>query len=94
MPVVRVKTLGSLYTLLGKMEHEVEVGDGADVWAVLEKLMEMYPVLRREILDEEGRLREDHRVLLNGRDITHLDGVKSRVVDGDRIAIIPPVGGG
>ncbi len=94
MPKVRVKTLGALYTLLGRMEHLVELEGNATVRDVISKLVEQYPKLGEEILDESGELREDHRVLLNGRDITHLKGLDTKVVDGDNLAIIPPVGGG
>lgn len=41
-----------------------------------------------------GALRSDITVLVNGRNIALLDGLKTRVQSGDVVAVIPPMAGG
>jgi len=41
-----------------------------------------------------GELDPTIKILVNGREIIYLNGVKTRLKDGDVIAFIPPVGGG
>ena len=77
-----------------KLEHEVEVPEGSTVFDVVKVIAEMFPDVGREVLSGE-RISEDHRVLLNGREISYLpEKEKTTVKNGDEIAIIPPVGGG
>ena len=94
MPSVRVKTLGMLYDITGRLEHTVEVPDGSTVYDVINQLIKMFPRLEGEILDDNGEIKEFYRVLLNGREVIYLGGVRSPVGEGDVVAIIPPVGGG
>ncbi len=94
MVKVKVKTLGILYSMTKKLEHEVEVPEGSTVFDVVKVIAEMFPDVGREVLSGE-RISEDHRVLLNGREISYLpEKEKTTVKNGDEIAIIPPVGGG
>jgi molybdopterin synthase sulfur carrier subunit len=41
-----------------------------------------------------GSLAEGHIVLVNGRNIHHLQGLDTALADGDRVAVFPAVGGG
>ena len=90
---VKVKTLGILYNMTGKIEHEVEVGDDATLRDVIRKLVEAYPSLGEEIFEGE-RFSSDYRILLNGREAAYLQGEETRVKNGDEVVVIPPVGGG
>ena len=91
---VKVKTLATLHTITGGLIHEITLNDEANVNDVIKKLIEMYPKLKNELLNDKGRLKENYKVLINGREITHLSGLETKVSDGDIIAIFPPVAGG
>lgn len=41
-----------------------------------------------------GELDPNIKILVNGREIIYLDGMETRLKDGDVVAFIPPVGGG
>jgi len=90
---VKVKTLGILYNVTGRIEHEIVVEEDATLRDVIRKLVEMYPRLREEIFEGE-KFSSDYRILLNGREAGYLQGEETRVKNGDEVVVIPPVGGG
>jgi molybdopterin converting factor small subunit len=46
------------------------------------------------LIDEEGELRPTATVLLNGRHVNTLHGVRTGLQEGDEVAVFPPVAGG
>ncbi len=67
--------------------------DGATVGEVLDSLYERYSELRDRIA-EDGGLRRFVNVYVGGEDIRFLDGLDTRVSDGDEVTILPAVAGG
>ena len=47
----------------------------------------------REVYEEDGTLREDRIILINGRNVKDMEEIPE-LKDGDRIAIFPPIAGG
>jgi len=87
---VRVPT--TLRTLTGG-ESEVAVA-GDTVGDVLSALEVAHPGFRERILDENGKLRRFVNVFVSDDDIRFLDGLSTKVPDGETVAIIPAVAGG
>jgi adenylyltransferase/sulfurtransferase len=58
------------------------------------ELTNTYPALKKHLFTEEGELRAYVNLFLNDEDIRHLDGVDTRLSDGDRLMIIPSIAGG
>jgi len=87
---VRVPT--TLRTLTGG-ESEVAVA-GDTVGEVLSALETAHPGFRERILDENGKLRRFVNVFVSDDDIRFLDGLSTKVPDGETVAIIPAVAGG
>jgi molybdopterin converting factor small subunit len=46
------------------------------------------------LLNNQGKLKSHFHILLNGLDIEALDGLETKVNNGDVITCVPPVGGG
>jgi len=46
------------------------------------------------VYDETGNVRSYLQFLVNGKSITTMQGFKTKLKEGDSVAIIPPVGGG
>lgn len=67
---------------------------GSTVHQVLESLTGQYPRLQTHLLGEDGKLRSFVNIYLNGRDIRRLDGLRTAVSQGDKLAIIPAIAGG
>jgi MoaD family protein len=67
--------------------------EGSTVGEVLDALYERYGELRSRIA-EDGGLRRFVNVYVGGEDIRFLDGLDTRVSDGDEVTILPAVAGG
>jgi MoaD family protein len=88
---VRVKIPTQLRSATeGEAQASVE---GATVGEVLDALYERYAELRSRIA-EDGGLRRFVNVYVGGEDIRFLDGLNTRVQDGDEVTILPAVAGG
>ena len=68
--------------------------DGATVGEALAGLYAQHGELRERIADGDGGLRRFVNVYLAGEDIRFLDGLDTRVSDGDELTILPAVAGG
>ena len=74
-------------------EDEVEVS-GSSVEEAFGALVSEYTELKANLFDENGKIRSFINVYLNDNDIRYVDGLKSKVQDGDSIQIVPSVAGG
>jgi len=89
---VKVRVPTTLRTLTGGAS-EVEV-DGATVGEVLDALDGQHPGFKDRLLDEQGGLRRFVNVFVADDDVRFLDGLGTKVPDGETVAIIPAVAGG
>lgn len=87
---VVVEIFGVLREKLGWKRKIVELeGNSASLNHLLDKLPEL-----RNIVTEEGRLREGVLILINGIHVQHLKGLETPLKDGDEVSVFPPGGGG
>lgn len=95
---VSVRFFTTLRELTGKKEETLEFSRGkvVTVESVLERLKELYgKSLIEYVYDpKNGEVRGFLQFLVNGRSIASFEGLKTKLSDGDVLAIIPPVGGG
>jgi molybdopterin synthase sulfur carrier subunit len=90
MTHIKVRLFANIREIVGERELFL---DSTTVNDVLDVLTSMKRDLQ-DVLFEDGVLRPYITVLLNGRNINEIDGVKSALSDGDEVAIFPPVSGG
>ncbi len=94
---ITLKFYGGITDKLGltgnTLKHDL---DGIEeVEHLLDDLCEDIPGLEDEIYSsEEKEIRDGFLVLLNGRNIKHLEGLETAVEDGDKVVMFPPVAGG
>ncbi|OWJ54174.1 hypothetical protein Pdsh_10035 [Pyrodictium delaneyi] len=93
VPRVKVKLFAIYYEAAGTRELEVDLPEGATVLDLAKLLEEKFPKLRGELV-EDGRISEEARVLINGRNIEWLEKEKTKLHDGDVVAFFPPAAGG
>lgn len=62
---------------------------------LIDAMVQRYPPLREELLDEQGQLHGHVHVFVSGRDVPFLpEGMATVLQPDDTIDIFPPVGGG
>jgi len=76
----------------GKQES-VELA-GANVGEVLAALTSTFPDLKKQIFNDEGKLRSFVNVYLNDEDIRYLKKSDTPVASGDTLSIVPSIAGG
>jgi molybdopterin converting factor small subunit len=68
--------------------------DGATVGEVFQVLTDRYPGLAGNLVGDDGKLHKFVNVYKDDDDIRYLDGLDTKVADGDVISILPAVAGG
>jgi molybdopterin converting factor small subunit len=74
--------------------RELVVPSGADVALALRTLVDCFPTIEGRIFGSLGEVRRDVGVLINGGNVVRRNGLRTVLVDGDRLTLLPPVGGG
>jgi len=92
---VTVKFFTTLREITGKKEEQVEFSRAATVQSLLKQLSKKYGrEFNDYVYDELGNVQGHLHFLINGQSITSLRGLRTRLKEGDHVAILPPVGGG
>ena len=68
--------------------------DGESVREVLEAISLKYPQFGGQLFTGDGELHKFVNVYLNDDDVRYLEKLDTKVVEGDRISILPAVAGG
>lgn len=94
MPLT-VKFVGALRHLSGKTSLTLELEDGSSVRSVVDAISQQFPALKHTFTDGDlNDSRSNSLVLVNGVEISVLDGYKTKVSDGDEVVFVPVVHGG
>lgn len=89
--MIRLKLFGNLQETGGK---SIELSKDIDtVGSVLDELKRTHPELYAAMTKDDS-LNEYYIVLLNGARLDVLEGMRTKINDGDELAIFPPVAGG
>lgn len=68
--------------------------EGATLLEALDRLLETYPLLRRHLYEETGRLRPHVLLFFNESSIPRLECLDVPIQPGDRLQIVQAVSGG
>mgnify|MGYP006267132749 FL=1 len=92
---VTVRFFTTLREITGKKEEQVELSRPPTVASLLKQLSKEHgKEFGDYVYDELGNVRGHLQFLVNGRSVTALKDMRTRLQDGDQLAILPPVGGG
>ncbi|ABM80861.1 MoaD/ThiS family protein [Hyperthermus butylicus] len=87
---VKAVFIQEFYELMGRFELEIELAEGATVRDLIEYIdSQVKPGFKSWILDEKGEPRYPVEIAVNGRRIDFLDGLETRLKDGDRVLFSP-----
>ncbi|MCL4429589.1 MAG: MoaD/ThiS family protein [Chloroflexi bacterium] len=94
MPLT-VKFIGALRHLSGKTQFTVNYQEGISIKKLVESISQEFPELKRTFSDQElNDSRSNSLILVNGREISVLNGYETKLSDGDEIVFVPVVHGG
>ena len=96
MILVKVRTILTLKTIMGSGEIELPVADGSTLGQLIVTLVNRHgDDLASHLYEPNSKnLRSYIRLMVNGRDIAFLNGMKTVLRNGDEVLILPPVSGG
>ena len=91
--MIKIKFYSILRMFLKQSEIEID-SDNISIFALLEKISEKTNKDLLSVIIEAEQLIQGTIILLNGRNIYHLEKMDTIVKNGDLVDIFPPGGGG
>ncbi len=93
---VKVRFIGILHKAMGMDVMLMKLKESTSIGETLKGLMNsLAPEARRALIDLElDDPRPNVLILINGREVSALDGLMTKLNDGDEIVIIPVTHGG
>jgi len=92
---VTLKFIGALRRDSGADKLTVDCKKGASLLDLVNAVTKDFPALRRNLLDEQlDAPKPNALMLVNGREISVLDGLETKLKDGDEVVFVPVVHGG
>lgn len=94
MTKVFFRTFGHLTTIAGGHQVEIQFA-GSTVGEFLNELISRFGNPMKNVLyPNEGRFSDMMFVLVNGKNMVHMDGTKTQLKDGDVVSVLPMTAGG
>ena len=92
---MKVNFFATLRQVTGQKSVEFDLPEYVTAQQVLDAVIERYPAMRRDLLDENGQLHRHCHMFINGRGVPFLLEKMNTVINpGDTVNIFPAVGGG
>jgi molybdopterin synthase sulfur carrier subunit len=92
---MKVLFYATLREIVGGKTVDFPVEPDATVRELLDAIVSRYPVMKKELMQPDGRLYGHVHVAVNGRDVQFLaDDLDTVIMPEDEISIFPAVGGG
>jgi molybdopterin synthase sulfur carrier subunit len=89
---VKVSFYASLRQAVGQKSLDFEFSSAVTVREFIGEIIQKYPQLETGL---SGEMDDHVNILVNGRDVRHLDGNYDNLLeDGDHVSIFPALGGG
>ncbi len=93
--VITIRFIGSLRASSKKSKLSLNFENAVSLREVVNKLIEEQPKLRRALIDPElDDPRTNVLMLVNGKEIGVLEGLETKLKDGDELVLVPVVHGG
>ena len=93
--VANVKFIGSFRSISGKDKLALKLANSAPLRNVVKKIVHELPKLKQALIDPElGEPRTNVLILVNGKEISVLQGLETVIKDGDEVVFVPVSHGG
>jgi len=92
---ITVRFIGSLRASAGRSRSTLELKKTISLREVITRIVEEQPKLKRVLIDPElDDPRTNALILVNGKEVSVLQGLNTKIKDGDELVLIPVVHGG
>lgn len=92
---MKVNFFATLRDIAGGKTVEFDVDHGVTAWELLEAIMNKFPPMRKELLNENGEMYGHVHFFINGRDVQFTEEqFATKIMQGDTVNVFPAVGGG
>lgn len=91
---VKVKFFATFKRITNQKEIELQLEEGTTIAQLMDILIKLYIDLKKEIFDDNSKIKDYIQILKNGRNIKYLNALNTQLKDADTISIFPPVAGG
>ena len=90
-----VNFYATLRDVAGGKAIEFDVDHGVTAQELLDAIIERFPLMKKELLNEEGRMYGHVHFFINGRDVQFMDDqFLTKIMPDDTVNVFPAVGGG
>lgn len=92
---MKVSFYATLRQIVGAKTVEFPFPHAVTVRQLLDGMIERFPALRNELLNEQGELYQHVHIFVNGRDASFLEQGMDTILDPEAtVGVFPAVGGG
>lgn len=92
---MKVNFFATLRDIAGGKTVEFDVDHGITAQELLDAIMVKFPLMRKELVNEQGEMYGHVHFFINGRDVQFTDDkFQTRIMQEDTVNVFPAVGGG
>ena len=92
---MKVNFFATLRDIAGGKTVEFDVDHGITAKDLLDTIIEKFPPMKKELLNQEGRMYGHVHFFINGRDVQFMDDqFQTKIRHEDTVNVFPAVGGG
>ncbi|HLE91966.1 MAG TPA: ubiquitin-like small modifier protein 1 [Anaerolineales bacterium] len=92
---MKVNFFATLRYIAGGKVVEFPLEHGITAQELLDAIVEKFPLMKKELLNEDGKMYGHVHFFINGRDVQFLDdGFHTKIMPEDVVNVFPAVGGG
>ena len=92
---MKVNFFATLRDIAGGKTVEFDADYGVTAQQLLDAIIQRFPLMRKELLNEDGQLYGHVHFFINGRDVQFTnEKFQTRIMQEDTVNVFPAVGGG
>ncbi|MEW6400477.1 MAG: ubiquitin-like small modifier protein 1 [Chloroflexota bacterium] len=92
---MKVNFFATLRDIAGGKTVEFDVDHGITARELLDAIVTKFPLMKKELLNADGRMYGHVHFFINGRDVQFMDDeFQTKIMEEDTVNVFPAVGGG
>lgn len=92
---MKVNFFATLRDIAGGKVVEFDVNHGITAKELLDAIIEKFPPMKKELLNEDGKMYGHVHFFINGRDVQFMEHeFQTKIMADDTVNVFPAVGGG